>query len=149
MHSLDHMPFCSQCDVLAHTLPLHFSCSVAILTQRTLLVLNTLSYAAGAASFAQLPVDRGFLLLLPQAASAAFASLPQAASAAAGMAAAGFAQYITAGLHITSGGLLNLEARRGFIASLYDDSWNIRFSERTDTEHDIVATLDDVNVISA
>eukprot|EP00971_Amphidinium_carterae_P251118 4984698-Amphidinium_carterae.2 len=89
MHSLDYLPLCSQCDVLVHALSSHFSCSVAILTQRTLLVFYTLSYAAGAAYFAQLPVDRGFLLLLLEAASAAAASLPQAASAAAGMAAAG------------------------------------------------------------
>eukprot|EP00971_Amphidinium_carterae_P337516 6474362-Amphidinium_carterae.1 len=148
MHPFAYMPFCSQCDLLVLEVSIQSNCSVAILTQRNLLELYDLPQTAEAAFTAILSVDRGLSLLLLQAASAASVLPFQAASAASGMAVAGFAQYVTAGLHVTSGGLLNLETRRGFIARLFDEYWTIKFSLRTDIEHDIVGTLDAVNVIS-
>eukprot|EP00971_Amphidinium_carterae_P224896 4461556-Amphidinium_carterae.2 len=148
MRSSPYMPFCSQCDLPVLELSIHSSCSVAILTQCNFLEPYDLPQTAGVALIALLSVDRGLPLLLLQAASAASVFLLQAASAAPGMAVVGFAQYITARLHVTSGGLLNLETRRGFIARLFGDHWNIKFSERTDIEHDIVGTLNAVNVIS-
>eukprot|EP00971_Amphidinium_carterae_P008409 165928-Amphidinium_carterae.1 len=51
-------------------------------------------------------------------------------------------------MHVTSGGLLNLEERRGHIARLFDETWSIRFSERVDIEQGIVATLNAAEVIS-
>eukprot|EP00971_Amphidinium_carterae_P065536 1298730-Amphidinium_carterae.1 len=148
---LDYMSNLQECTVFAYVKCSHCLCPVAILTQRSTLALSYIVHAASAATSSQESSHASTTLLLRQAASAALLFVEEGAGAAAQMAAAGFqsfTQYITAGLHVTSGGLLNLEHRKGAIAQLHNDYWSIQFSEHIASERMIVEMLEAENILT-